>query len=118
MRERLLALAERRAHLAARAQAERESLTSLLVPADTAASLAASLLRVARGVLDQAARHPLLTVAGVALLTALRPRRALTWLGRGWSLWRVYRGARGWWLRFAAPGANAGAPAGGAKQPW
>jgi hypothetical protein len=113
MRERLLALAERRAQLRARAQAERASLTSLLAPADAAANLAASVIRVARNVIDQAARHPLLTVAGVALLAALRPRRALVWLGRGWSLWRLYRGARGLWLRFAAP-----APAGAPKQTW
>jgi hypothetical protein len=116
MRERLLALAERRAQLSARAQAERASLASLLAPADAAANLAASVVRVARNLTGQAARHPLLTVAGVALLAALRPRRALTWLGRGWSLWRLYRGARGWWLRYSAPGA--GAPAGAPKQSW
>jgi len=102
MRERLLALAERRARLAARAQAERESLSGLLASADGAASLATTLIRSARRTLDRAGRHPLLVVAGVALLVALRPRRAFTWLARGWSLWRLYRGAHGWWLRFAA----------------
>lgn len=115
MRERLLALAGRRAHLVARAQAERETLCALLAPADAAASLAASLIRTARGVLEEAGRHPLVTVAGVALLVALRPRRATTWLSRGWSLWRLYRGARGWWLRFAAPSTTAGTPAGPSK---
>ena len=103
MRERLLALAERRARLAARAQAERKSIAALLAPADGVASLAASLIYTMRGALDHAGRHPLVVVAGIALLVALRPRRAFTWLSRGWSLWRVYRGARGWWLRFAAP---------------
>ena len=109
MRERLLALAERRARLVARAQAERESINALLAPADGVAALAASLLRAARSLLDQATRHPLLAAAGVALLVVLRPQRSLSWLARGWSLWRLYRGARGWWLRFAA---TAGAPAG------
>lgn len=108
MRERLLALAERRAHLAARAEAERATLNALLAPADAAACLAVSVLRVARSVLDQAARYPLGVVAGMALLVALRPKRAITWLSRGWSLWRLYRGARGWWLRFEASGTAAG----------
>ena len=107
MRQQLLALAERRARLAARAQAERETLVALLAPADAAAAFAVSLIRTARGVLEQAGRHPLTVVAGVALLAALRPRRALTWLARGWSLWRLYRGAHGWWLRLTA---IAGAP--------
>jgi hypothetical protein len=112
MREHLLGLAEKRAHLVARVQSERATLNALLAPADAAASLAASVVRVARGLLDQAARYPLVVVAGVALLAALRPRRAVSWLTRGWSLWRLYRGARGWWLRFATPDtANAGAPA-------
>jgi hypothetical protein len=108
MRERLLALAERRAHLAARAQTEREALAALLVPADGAGALAAMLLRTVRRAMEAAQRQPLLAIAGVALLAVLRPRRALTWLARGWSLWRLYQGARGWWLRFAA--ANPPAP--------
>jgi hypothetical protein len=106
MRESLLALAERRAHLTARAQAERDTLSAMLVPADAAANLAGSLIRVARDVVDLAGRHPLSVAAGVALLVALRPRRALTWIGKGWSLWRLYRSARGWWLRFATPAAH------------
>ena len=106
MRERLLVLAERRAHLAARAQSERVTINSLLVPADAAASLGTSLFLLARSVAAQARQHPLGVVAGVALLVALRPKRAITWLSRGWSLWRLYRGARGWWLRLEAAGAR------------
>ena len=104
MRERLLALAEQRARLAARAQAERVALAALLAPADGAAVLATTLLRTLRRAMAAAGRQPLVVVAGVALLAALRPRRALNWLARGWSLWRLYRGARGWWERFAAAG--------------
>jgi len=115
MRARLLELAEHRARLVARAQSERAALNALLAPADAAASLAGSVVRVARGLLDQAARYPLGVAAGMALLVALRPKRALTWLSRGWSLWRLYRGARGWWLRFAATGPAARAPAGAPK---
>ena len=102
MRERLLALAERRAHLVARAQTERATINALLTPADAAASLSSSLFQSVRRALEQAERHPLIVMAGVALLVALRPRRALIWLGRGWSLWRLYRGAYGWWQRLLA----------------
>jgi hypothetical protein len=112
MRERLLALAERRAHLQARAQSERASLAVLLAPADSAAAAAVAVLRAGERGLAEARRHPLLMIAGIALLVALRPRRALVWLARGWSLWRLYRGAQGWWLRFSE---LAGAPAGSRK---
>jgi len=110
MRERLLVLAERRARLAARAQSERESMAALIARTDVAASLAVSVFHAARRVLEQGQRHPLIVVAGVALLAALRPRRAITWIARGWSLWRLYRGARGWWLRFAAQRSSAVTP--------
>ena len=104
MRERLLALAEKRALLIARAQSERATLSALLVPVDRAASLVASAVNLGRSLAAQAARYPLLMVAGVVVLVALRPRRAIRWLARGWSLWRLYRGAHGWWQRFnAAP---------------
>jgi len=102
MRERLVALAERRARLVARAQVERATIDALLAPTDGAVSLAALLFRTARRALEEVRRHPLIAVAGVALLVALRPRRAIAWLARAWSLWRFYRGAYGWWRRFAA----------------
>lgn len=101
MRERLLTLAESRARLSARAQAERDHLVVLLAPVDGAAAVAASVFQAARRAIEEARRHPLLLIAGVALLVALRPRRALSWLARGWSLWRLYRGASGVWQRFA-----------------
>jgi hypothetical protein len=110
MRARLLALAEHRTRLASRAQAERETLAALLAPVDGAASLATALMRTVQRGLEEARRQPLIAVALVALLAALRPRRALTWISRGWSLWRLYRGARGWWLRFERSGIAAGAP--------
>lgn len=110
MRARLLELAEHRTRLVARAQSERAALHALLAPADAAASLAASVLRVARDLVEIAGRHPLSVAAGMALLVVLRPKRAIYWLSRGWSLWRLYRGARGWWLRFAAPDSPRPAP--------
>ena len=102
MREQLLALAEHRTRLVARAEDERAVLDSMLAPADAAASLATSVQRVVHRLRDEAARYQLAVAVGVALLAALRPRRAAIWLSRGWSLWRLYRGARGWWLRFSA----------------
>ena len=102
MRAQLLELAEHRTRLVARAQAERAALNAQLAPADAAAALATSVQRLAQRLVDEARRYPLLVVAGVALLAALRPRRAAAWLTRGWSLWRLYRGARGVWLRFSA----------------
>ena len=110
MRERLLALAERRARLVVHAQAERATINRLLAPADAAASLGMSLFRFASNVVNQARQYPLGVIAGVALLVGLRPRRAVFWLSRGWSLWRLYRGARGWWLRFEASSAATRVP--------
>jgi hypothetical protein len=110
MRERLLSLAENRARLRERAQAERDQLAALLAPMDAAASVAASLYRAGQRVAGEARRYPLVAVAGVVLLVALRPRRALAWLARGWSLWRLYRGASGVWQRFAQSAGSAGAP--------
>jgi YqjK-like protein len=112
MRERLLFLAERRARLMARAQTERETIAALLKPADGVALAAISAFRAAQRALQASRRHPLIMVAGVALLVALRPRLAVTWIARGWSLWRLYRGAQGWWLRFSA---LTGTPAGTRK---
>jgi hypothetical protein len=96
MRESLIAVAERRARLVARARTERELLAAQLQPADGAALAVRSALRVARRALERSRQHPLFMTALVALLVALRPRRALTWLARGWSLWRLYRGAQRW----------------------
>jgi hypothetical protein len=110
MRERLLTLAGTRARLCARAQAERDQLSALLAPVDAAASAADTLFRAGRRIAGHARRHPLPVIAGVALLVALRPRRALAWLARGWSLWRLYRGASGLWLRFTQSPGPAGAP--------
>ena len=106
MRARLIALAERRARLAQRAQGEREQLAALLTRADGALARVDS----GRRMLQALARRPLIVVAAVALLVALRPRRALKWLASGWSLWRLYRQASRWWQRLDAAGAPARRP--------
>jgi len=108
MRARLLLLAERRARLAAQAGAERESLALFMARSDGAVRVAARGLAGGRRLLDELRRQPLLVAAGVALLVALRPRRALGWVLKGWSVWRTLRGLQRWW-RLAA--AVIGAPA-------
>jgi hypothetical protein len=107
MRERLLLLAQRRARLAVQAQSERAVLLHAIEPADAAAVALAGLLATARRAADEARRRPALVLAAVALLVALRPRRALAWAARGWSAWRLYRGAFRWWRRVASAGTPA-----------
>lgn len=101
---RLIELRERRAHLVERAQGERERLAAVLSRVDPVLSW----LELGRRALEEARRRPLVVLAGVALLVALRPRRALKLLASGWSLWQIYRRARRWWeLIAAAPGGTA-----------
>ncbi len=97
MRGRLLLLAERRAGLAARASAERESLAAFMARTDGPVRMANSALAAGRRLLDEARRQPLLVAAGAVLLIALRPRRALGWALKGWTLWRTIRSAQRWW---------------------
>ena len=101
-RTRLLHIAERRARYVERAAAEREALARALAASDTAASLLAGARRVLEGI----AQQPLVVAAGIALLVVLQPRRALGWLMKGWSAWRVYRSARRYWQRLAAAAAG------------
>lgn len=105
-RERLILLAERRTRLCQRAQAERESLSAVLERTDEAAAL---LLRL-RGIIDALREQPWLVAGGVAFLIGLRPRRALGWLAKGWSAWRMYRGAQRWWRQFAARAGDSAYP--------
>jgi len=98
MRARLIALAERRAQLQLRAQSERERVAALVTRGDAALAW----VDKGRRMLQELGRRPLIVVAAVALLVALRPRRALKWLASGWSLWRLYRQAILWSQRLDA----------------
>ena len=102
MRARLLAIAERRARLAVRANSERESLAALMAHTDGPVRMAATALAAGRRLLDEARNQPLLAAAGALLLVVLRPRRALGWALKGWSLWRTYRSVHRWWQIFSA----------------
>ena len=103
MRARLIGIAERRALLRLRAEKEREALAAFAERAEGAASLIAA----ARGVLEHAARRPLVVAAAVALFVGLKPRRLLGLAARGWSLWRLYRSGRRWWALLAPAATSA-----------
>ena len=110
MRGRLLALAEKRTRLVARAQGERESFARLLAPTDAMSAMATSVFRAVRAIFREARKYPLLALAGGAVLAALRPRRAVGWLAKGWSIYRLYRNLAPVIQRFAGAGAAAGRP--------
>jgi hypothetical protein len=101
-RERLIELRERRAALLVQADTEREVLAAGLARTD----LAAHWLEAGVAAGAELRRHPLWVAGGAALLLVLRPKRVLKWIASGWSLWRVYRGARAWLYRAAPPAAR------------
>jgi hypothetical protein len=111
MRERLLALAEQRTRLVARAQADRESFARLLAPTDALSAMATGVFRAVRRIFREARKYPLLALAGGVVLAAMRPRRAIGWIARGWSLYRLYRSLAPVVQRFAtSASASAGKP--------
>ncbi|MGH8676598.1 MAG: YqjK family protein, partial [Burkholderiales bacterium] len=72
-RDRLIALGQHRARLVERARVEREHFDALVARIESALSW----VDVVQNGLGEVRRHPLLLLAGVALLVALRPRRAM-----------------------------------------
>jgi hypothetical protein len=97
-RAKLLELAERRARLVERARVQREQLGRGLAGTDAAGAVLARVFRV----VEEIRQQPLVVAGAVALLVALRPRRAFGWLMKGWSAWRLVRGAQRLWQRLAA----------------
>ena len=91
IRERLIALRERRAALVARSEHQREAVAELVGRVETLCAWverARSLGRTLRA-------HPAWVAAGVALIVALRPRKMFKLFGTGLTLWRG-------WLRLRA----------------
>jgi hypothetical protein len=89
--EKLIELAERRATLVARAAAQREELSKVLM------TWRKPLERAHQG-LDTARRiwsHPELFAGIIALLTVLRAWRITKWLPPGWIIWRIARAILG-----------------------
>lgn len=99
MRERLIALRERRAALILHAQSGRSELAGWLARSDKVSRWIDAGLSVA----DELRRRPLLIAAALALLFALRPKRVLGWATSAWSLWQLARRAGAWWRLLAPP---------------
>ena len=97
-------LAERRTQLVERAARDREALAALVARGDGAAQAALGVADGVRRVLSELRRQPVLAAVLVGVLVALRPRRALGWIAKGWSAWRLYRGAQRWWRRTSDSG--------------
>jgi len=90
MNSRLIELAERRERLVAKAAMQRGELARHAAPWKGVLAMADKGVAAARFL----QRHPGLVAGAVGLFVALRPGRALAWLGRGWSLWRVVQRLR------------------------
>lgn len=104
-RDRLLSLTQQRTRLVVRAGVERDHLGAV------AARIESKFWWVdaAHKGVDQVRRHPLLMVAAIALLAALRPRGAVKLLASSWSLWQLYQRARRLWTTAAAFASGAAA---------
>lgn len=90
MSKRLIELAERRERLVALAASQRSEFSRNLSPLKTGCAIADKGVMAVR-YLQQ---HPALVAGGVGLLVALRPRKALNWLKRGWFAWRMVQKLR------------------------
>ncbi len=84
------ARAARRAHLLAAAASQRRRLALNVAPLREPLALADRGLSVVHYV----RHHPVLLVVAGALLVLARPRRAVTWLRRGWMGWLLLKGNR------------------------
>jgi YqjK-like protein len=104
-RQRLIALSQQRTRLVERARAERERLDTAVGRIESALSW----IEVVEKGVDGARRHPLLVLAAVALLVALRPRGAIKLAASGLSLWRLYVQARRLWTVASALAASVAA---------
>jgi hypothetical protein len=90
IREKLIALRERRALLVSRAEYQREGVIAIVERAEVAMAW----FDRARAFGRTLRANPLWVVAGVAVLVALRPRRMFKLFATGFSLWRGWRSLR------------------------
>ncbi len=90
MSKRLIELTERRERLVALAALQRSTFSHNLSPLKTGCAVADKGVMALRYL----QRHPALVAGGVALLVALRPRKAFVWLRRGWFTWRMVQKVR------------------------
>lgn len=85
MSKRLIELAERRERLVALAALQRSEFSRKLSPLKTGCAIADKGVMAVRYL----RQHPALVAGGVGLLVALRPRKAFSWIKRGWFVWRL-----------------------------
>jgi len=90
MNPKSIELAERRARLVAQAEAQRTALAQGIAPWRGPLALADRGLAA----LHYLRSHPVLPIGAAAMVVALRPRRAVKWLQRGWVLWGTLRKIR------------------------
>jgi len=90
MREKLIALRERRAQLIARAEGERNEVFALVERADRFAVW----FDRARSVGQRIRANPVWIAVGVAFIVALRPRKTFRLALAGYSMWRGWRRLR------------------------
>ena len=95
MRERLIVLREQRQRLLERAAGEREKLGAFV---DRTGAMDHWMLLGSR-LAAEIRKHPGWLLAAVAVLAALRPRRALSWAIKGWSLYQLYRRGSSLWAQ-------------------
>lgn len=105
IRHRLIVLRQHRARLIGHARVEREHLGAVLGRIESSLSW----VDVLQKGLGEVRQHPLLVLAGVTLLVALRPRWAVKLLARGWWLWQLYQRGRRVWALATALAAGAAA---------
>lgn len=90
MSKRQIQLAERRERLVALAASQRSEFSRNLSPLKAGCAIADKGIMTVRYL----QRHPALVAGGVGLLVALRPRKAINWLKRGWFTWRMVQKLR------------------------
>jgi hypothetical protein len=91
MNAKLIELAERRATLVARAEAQRAELSQAL------AAWRSPLRMIDQGIaaVRYVGRNPVVLAGVVAAMVVFRPLRLVKWLPPGWLMWRVVRVALG-----------------------
>ena len=79
------------------ARAERETLARAIRRSDEATAVLERVRGIALQVRDGLRSNLWLVAALAGAIALLRPRRALGWVMKGWSAWRLYRAAMRYW---------------------
>lgn len=90
MNKRLIELAERRERLTAKIELQRGELSRHVAPWKGVLSVADKGVEAVRYL----RQHLGLVAGAVGFFVALRPRRALAWLRRGWWAWKMVQKVR------------------------